>query len=848
MGFRTRLNAAIDRTGIRPDEDQEFADRLRTAIARSGRPSPKDVATGVGGFMSGVYKNVADIAGAVPYAAESVARAAGKAVEPAMEAITGKKMGPRFIQDEGKGHQRAVRDFFEATGLTNPDHGQRPSTMERAGYNLIPSAAQLLPIGRGAAAIEAGLKTATRAPGLFKRVISSIGKEINARPGLTLATEAGANVGAEAGSNIGPPWAVPGAVAGGSAAALTTGLAQRSIAGTVGMFSTRAPARSLLSGVRNPDGLQAYAGTQLGQDIARSENRIVELASRGLTRGNADKAEAGFRRSLDGLRNEARDRMGTYAQAIPDAPVPLQGAYQRVGTLITNLRRSGSDTAIPDRRVLQRFFNNLSGQQGQQVDDILADTFEDYTPAARTPLEASRDKVLDFIRELRQARHAIERGDFAQGGPAIKEQSRQMRGTYREMEEALWGALEQANPGSTAVSDFRAYSKWYFDTFERGPLADLYAKPAGTVAAAETLQHILKQHGGSETLQQLSTSGNLPVPNTRRTLPRQVNPALEAEAQDVLDNYIRDTFRGTPGDIQAKGGAVMRLLNQLVGNRGFDDPTRSVTELKRVTAEFLGLRDKLGSALSRDAAIRQSALAQYANNKTGLERLWQGSEQEALGVLNQFQRPGALQSSEARDAFKMEVIYSLLSRNGRSQSGSVFDFILGDVLSSGHKHRVQRVVADALTERSQLILGKVLAPDELARFNRILKTADSIARGDERFVLRKTLALPVLFGRVVGASVGRNLPLGGGTIQVPGAFARLGARFMDEAFRGTPTDVLMQLAIFDPKWEKLLMRRLPRDTKEARALARQMRRLISISVGAETYAREELDQGQEFGP
>ncbi len=808
----------------------DFSNRVDSRIQKRLGKLPEQLNSGIENFGSGVYENIADYLG---IGAEVVGRTARQIAAP----VSGEK-GEDIWKGMGKEmpSQKFLHDLFTRLGVENPRNAVT-TFAEQWGKDTVDSLAALGPLGKGAMMVNQARKGVIRAlpKGPIRKAgravsdfIGDFGADLAKHPGKNIATEVGAAGGARLGEDTaGAGGALPGAIAGGGlmnfatsqAYRIGSGLARRG-ANLVGL-GTKAPPDPLRPSGTDPGVATQYAKQQLATDIASSEARIQKVIAARTATGSGKQGEEAFRKRLDALERAAHAKQSLYWAKVPPDPVPIKSAQDAVINEFQAIRDQPS--ALPARKVLQEF---LSLDKPSRGEGVLASLVENVAPSVSVQGMATPTRILDFISELRRLRKSAMQGGTNARGERI-EPNRALAVNLGKMSDALYGALEAGFPGNASVAQARAYSKWYNDTFFDGPVGQVYSRKT---APGETLSTVVEAHGGAQSISDLTRGNRLPVPgHPRARIDTVGDPELLKEAQQGIDNYIQeraaeavDPKTGLPSP-QSQAQAINTYIRQIYPH---------FRDLPAVGAQFKKLQRNLTAVLARHAKIQTGAVAQFAGQadaQAGVQRLFNSADpQGALRELQNrvFSRFGR---EDGAEAVKTLVIDEVARQSGLGQAG-LLELMNPFGLTGGGKGRVIEAAIFVRQPRIQGILREALGDDGLARLNRMYSSAARIAQGDERFVWRKLPALSFFTGRVTGAMLGRHLS-GGGNLQTPALMSGIMGRWMEDATRGYPPEVLLRLAITDPQWEKVLMQRMPHTTKEGRKLARSFQRLISIGEG-----------------
>ncbi len=823
-----------------------FRDRV-TSVQNEGN-LPEDQNSALGNFGSGIFERIADYVGV---SADIVGRTARQIAAP----VTGEKdiwEGMSKTPESTK----MLRELFVKLGVQNPDSSV-DTFMERMGRSTVDSAATLGPIGGGAIKIA---KAVGQNAGPVTRFIGDFGKELMNAPVRSAVSEIGAVGGAQLGGDtLGPGGEIPGGMAGGSIAGFTGNQLARVVKGTgkwalgklgLGPAGGPPPANPIRPMGTDPGMAAQYAKQQLTDDIRAQEAKIQALIAKRTATGSASGGENAFRQRLDRLERFAHTQQDLYWKQVPETSVPIKKAQNNIIQDFQAIR--DNPTAIPDRKTLAKF---LSLDKPSRAEADIAALVSNPAPSTAVEGMASSTRIRNFISELRALRKQAMVGGFDKNGNRL-EPNRYLADNLGKMQDALYEALGEASPGNPALARARAYSKWYNETFYDGPLASVYGK---RTEPGETLSTLLDQHGGVSSIDALSRGQRIPVPGLakRHSIDTVYDPELLKQANQGIDNYIQeiaagavDPTTGAPSPV-AQAKAVNQYLNAIVPY---------FKELPKAGADFIKLRRNLTAVLARHAQVQTGATARFAQapdtaaavrglfGANGGPEAVRDLKRRALSMIDPNTGRGRVSRLDGEEAFNAVVIDEVARQSGLGQAG-LLELMNPFGLTGGGRQTVVNAYVFIKQPRIQAILQEALGSESTGRLNKLYASAARIAQGDEKFVWRKLPAMSFMTGRIAGAALGRQLAhaTGGGNIQTPALMAGITGRWLEDLARGYPPEVLLRLAITDPKWEKVLTQRMPTSTREQRKLARSFQRLISAGEGTRQLMTDEetLDSFEE---
>lgn len=354
--------------------------------------------------------------------------------------------------------------------------------------------------------------------------------------------------------------------------------------------------------------------------------------------------------------------------------------------------------------------------------------------------------------------------------------------------------------GSTAMEQARAASTAHHDLFSRGPIADVLAKKYRgdwRINPSESVDALVNKEGGVQAVRDMvrTLSSNRNVP--------QSDKAILQALQTDMENSIRYALRAEADT----GGA--KAATKYLGNIQY-----GIRSLARLGAELQLAVNKMNTALEVKTDIEKSAFARFAET----------DPEKAVANLFSQKNPAAIARQLIRQfSGDPEALAGLQNQT------------VAQLLQMGRQDPV-RMQELLKTTRIGDLMREVLDQGQFRRLNRIVNDAVRLTSGEDKGFARTNVLKFSLFGRIIGAWIGRAMP--GTTLQGQGIFARTGGRLAESILRSTPPDVLMTQAIIDPHFEHLLYSRLPVSTKQMQAALKSYRRLFSILDTGQKQTRE----------
>lgn len=363
--------------------------------------------------------------------------------------------------------------------------------------------------------------------------------------------------------------------------------------------------------------------------------------------------------------------------------------------------------------------------------------------------------------------------------------------TLARIDERVLDVIQRTLPLDTTIAAARLMSSSYNEMFTQGVVAQirgLVGRNEAITPPAMAVQKILKEFGGAD---QIARIGNeIPV----------VGGTVRAE----FEQAVRSEFRKVAQTLGPNGATDFM---------GSIEP--SIRNLAVLRGDLMQAADDLVDLTKARKTLDGSALAKFSakDSEAGIRTLFSDpkSPTEARAIMATLGR-----DADAVQAFRTGVIDHLV-RN-----------------SSGFPSKIEDQLKNPRIART---LAEIFTPAQNARFSRLVTFGARIERGDETLLQKfRRGGLPVI-GALMGAQTGRTMTkfLGmGATIQVPGIIAGVSRNWFRDLFAGVPLPELMARAVLDPRWERMLMQRLPETTKQQRNYIRGLKLMIRLENAAIT--------------
>lgn len=718
-----------------------------------------------------------------------------------------------------------VKKQFQALGIqVNPT--EFDSMMHKIGYRTAKGLAEL-----GVLIAAAPGMAANTGQGAVSMITKALGEGLKRNPGLATVSEIGSAAGAEVGkdltSGLSPGWQttgeLTGAVLGGigsnvaadvganiagklgrAGAGLARGaldLAEGAIPSLSGTRPVQA-ARGLVTpekpdlgaGIRDPNidpsRARVFAQEQLEGDKLKIEEGIAHAIESVPTTGTPAQVQSRVRTLLEGAERIGNRIVGEYWNRVPiKERVPMTGIRSDIREMAKELqdRPSVRPTDFMDR--LYELGTQMRGDDGRLIKSL-----------------PTIEKLRDERAQIRLARLAEEGKAKTGGAPndgLVRNYNRLESIIDQGIDNALASAPHLTDGQRVALQQARRMSITYNNLFSRGVLADVMARRARgdpSVPPGQTVDKIMNEFEGPEQLQAAAKKlAYLRAPGQNKfAITSDERKQLQALTGE-FENSIRSSFR----EAAKSPEEAVKFIKQ---------NESAIKPLARVSAELSNTADTLGTLMDRQKLIQKSALSKFAQQdaQKSVQSIFAGGDPKGVSaeLMKSFGK-----DIDARDALRAGVLDELFVR-------SKLDPInLRNMME---------------TPRIRDMLENVLDPGQLSRLSKVVDVTNSILRGDEHLIRHTLRPSLTLMGRIFGAGVGRQVShfTGGGTIQIPGYFAQIGRKTVEKLLRTTDPKAIMSIAVLDPKWEKVLLGRAPRNTKELRDMHNNLRRMVAVMEGS----------------
>lgn len=635
-----------------------------------------------------------------------------------------------------------------------------------------------------AAATFAALPTmmAMKGSTAISAAVKQFGEFISKHPGLFLGQELGAGAGAEiANKEIGGPVAV---MAGAAMGSFTPGIVDKGARALT--YPIRAAQRLLNPEVLPPPvsvpGTRFDVARGFGKEQLTAEQKAIEAETTaainragGPATGPAA-ASTAHRDALVEARDVARQQQ-TEAWA-PFTTVPTNFPRQRVAQI-----REEFDLP-PPRENLEGIMNRPDPTPpGGDTGSLFRGA-----GAPRGGPEAPTGPVtIGELMALRsQAQDAAARA-FSGMAPN-KIDGRAYNNLANDILNMITDSFPAAgSPLGAQIANARAVSTRYNDLFTRGAVGKVLRTTANrepSVAPADTVETMLRHPTGFNQVPEIAA----PPLNQVNTL---------ATAESAVRSIFKEVATASPA------GAEKWMQNNM---RGMSALASTAHDLSSTAARLTVLAE-------REQARRTSHLAKFV------------AEEPNIAIKQ-------IMSSSDPDA-AMKAITSTMKGNAgalESWRAAVTNWLI--TTSGGSAKSMQHILSNPAVNRA---MRGALEPGEYGRLQRLIGIASRMENGEKRF-MDKFLGTPIqiifrIFGAQAGSTIAHTLGGGRGNIQAPAIVSGIARRWAQDLFKGIAPEELLIRAIVDPKWEKVLLSKLPSTTKEFRSYAKKVRRLTWVKQG-----------------
>lgn len=524
------------------------------------------------------------------------------------------------------------------------------------------------------------------------------------------------------------------------------------------------------------------------------------------------------------------------------AGLRIQGEYwERAGAAL-NLRVPMNDVMRNARALARELAETPSVAPMQQIREVIA---------LSSPVRGADGRMVRSLPTIRRVRDQIkaldhQRRTLLKEGPGLVAQPELARNIAR-LERILDDAIDTAHPNNVPLQQARAYSKKFHDLFdEEGISAVMRQTVRGNeaVPGEKIVETLMAKHQGLMELFQIRDKlAYVRQPGANRfAITKQERADLQQLTKDTEDS-LRAMYREEAASAARKyelDPNVSQKQAQAAKN-WYDRNAKNIVPLARVSAEL--------ESSAKDAVEYSKKLA--ALGKSDLARLFAVDDpQKVISMIW-----GRSDHLRASSTLLKELGNNPDARKAYSQ-GMLAEFW------KRTKNDPMRMAEELGTPSKKRMLFEALGPDTFNRLKRNVDAAVRIASGDlsrgaklrkgtyttataagaagAAFSTGADLLLPgtTLIAGIAGAAAGRALSTG--TIQGPGLTSAAFRRTADAIFKTMPAEELFALAMTDPKMERALLSRLPRNNDEFRKAAFRFRAALAGMIASKNAAMDAI--------
>lgn len=641
-------------------------------------------------------------------------------------------------------------------------------------------------------------------------VVKKVGEWSLKNPGLFTAQNVTASQGATvAEEEIGGPLA---SLAGGAAGSMVPGIASAGVRAAT--YPIRAASRfiagpealpnPLLRPGTNTEAPRAFvAGERDAQQFRLAQEH--EALIRGSGPADVGAASTRLSRTLDEAETAARAHMRSLYAPYADTPVDPAITVNRMARLhqaVTPSEQAGPNFPreqmnMIDQLYVRRIPAEPPGQPpagvpfGQPLPPV-----SPGTPARIEIVPTTLDDLINLRSDLlRDAANARRGGADT---PANPKRARYLNRLAQGVQENI-DAATRGTPAEAGIQAANRFANQYYSMFERGIVGRTYTPTTGRREGATTdegLAEKMLQTGrnrGQDAFAQLQRM-DTPVPvgfgnyNT-----------LQA-AEQAVRAIFRQAAEAHPLGAEKWYAANRRTIGSMAQTAyDLEQTSRRLSQIHEIERN-LG-RDAISRFIGPDPQNAYARLFSAADPAADARRIMMSVGTDA----------------DALRGFRAGVTEQLL------------------FATQGQGSALKGLFSQPKIDR---MLREVLDPAEYRRLGRIAELGARMEAGEKTLGGRWTTSgLPIL-ARIMGAQAGTTIAhmVGRGNIQTPAIVSGIMRNWVTDALGGIPPHELVTRAILDPRWERILMGKVPQTTAEAKTFTRTVRRLIATGSAISNQA------------
>ncbi len=408
-----------------------------------------------------------------------------------------------------------------------------------------------------------------------------------------------------------------------------------------------------------------------------------------------------------------------------------------------------------------------------------------------------------------------------------KKTSTQHRAFYKRAQKRLLTEIERQYPDDPRVQEALGYSRWLNDRFFGGALEGFMLGRTGgdfnPEAAIKTLVQSVRVGSGEPSATVIADIAiTLNRPQLMEAARSFIRNEFGAIARDLDAQTAQAAGPGlTPGQVTGIGRRAGATAGQKFLN---SKTTKAFAEaFPAVKAETEMTMDRISAVLKTQTALEESAFAAFAGTNT----------RDAVQTL---------MASPDRVAMVRELV-SRMPTSARGVRPNELDALRGGMVdwlfrsTNVESIKPTTVIAQLNQPGIRQVFRMVYSANEMRRLDTILASASAVQQGEISLAARVFDRTVGTGTRIIGAAIGRRM--GTGTIQVPGMMSQLAGDIVTRMTGfGSPAR-LLSMAMTDPKMERVLLSRIPRNLTEVRKLTDLMRFVaVTVSDATRLPARE----------
>lgn len=727
--------------------------------------------------------------------------------------------GMSFLEQPGNA-MAAVRDGFRRAGI-DVKEGALDGWMEKIGGAEVGALLTFVGMRGAAPTLQARV---TPQSGTLQRTGAALAEGYTTQPGRMLTTDVaataaavpGADAGGSAGGALGK-WLggetgeavgrAVGEVAGGMTTGVAGGLTAARVANSAvnratGAAATQTPSSPIIERNADIEAPKYFAEQQIAREKRVVERSIENAIQSVRSRRDAGDAAVHLRERLDEVQEEARRIEGRLWRRVPQrTPVPVD-----------NLK-------APAKRMLAQLDTNPEAVPEQLLVRLA-------TLAQKYPNGIPLGKLQQFRTGL--LREATAAGGWRAGGTPP---NKQLQANLYTMNDKLLEAMEASLQGNPVMQQARAFSRAMNDRFQRGELGDFFARTDSgelRIHPDDTLFKLInKPRGARELVDAMQpmpgpTRRGIPLTKGVRTL-EAANDALAARFRQVAQEArTTATYRNPDDATLSEAEAVSKFFHR---NRNAMVPLhRAYTDIESTIA-------LVDDQIREMDTIRKSAVAQYAQRDPQKAVAGIVNSPDPAKTARELKRTFG-RDQDAHQGFEKLIVETMIARAGPSM-----------------------INAEKMLQlpKYQRLLREALEPDKYDRFYRIVQTGAALERGEgggkRSLVQRGSSMFAHLLGLQLGRVLAHTFATGqAGSLSIP---ARVSSAFRDavaQSFANRGPSVLFTEAVLDPKWERVLLSKLPSNATEAEKTMAIMRRMVAKGAGARVGLTDLLTEDEGSQP